>query len=201
MSKGARTRQTILDAAVAMACEAGFESLSIGALAGRVGMSKSGLFAHFGSREELQIAAIEAAAERFAELVFVPAFTAPRGAARIQALFANWLTWVDRGGWGGGCPLQSAALEFDDRPGPVRDAVIVHFQQLERELGRAVRLAIEAGEFRPTLEVEQFVFDLFAIVCASYYRGRLIDDETTHQRAMRAFEQLIQRSRIEPVIH
>jgi AcrR family transcriptional regulator len=201
MSKGARTRQTILDAAVAMASEGGFESLSIGSLAGRVGMSKSGLFAHFGSREELQIAAIEAAAARFAELVFVPAFKAPRGVARIEALFANWLTWVDRCGWDGGCPLQAAALEFDDRHGPVRDAVIAHFQQLERELSRAVRLAIEAEEFPPALAVEQFVFDLFAIVCATYYRGRLIDDGTTRQRATRAFEQLIARHRVAPRMH
>ncbi len=201
MNKGARTRQTILDAAVAMASEGGFESLSIGALAGRVGMSKSGLFAHFGSREDLQIAAIEAAAARFSELVFVPAIKSPRGVPRIEALFNNWLTWVERGGWGGGCPLQAAALEFDDRPGPVRDAVREHFLQLERELNRAVRLAVEEGHFSSTLDVEQFVFDLFAVVCAAYYRGRLIDDEITRQRAMRAFSALVARSRAEPLIH
>ncbi|QID16905.1 TetR/AcrR family transcriptional regulator [Nitrogeniibacter mangrovi] len=201
MTKGARTRQTILDAAVAMASEGGFESLSIGALAGRVGMSKSGLFAHFGSREELQIAAIEAAAARFADLVFAPALKAPRGVPRIEALFQHWLTWVERGGWGGGCPLQAAALEFDDRPGPVRDAVIAHFLRLEKELGRAVQLAIGEGHFRAELDVEQFVFDLFAVVSAAYYRGRLLDDDSTRQRAQRAFANLIERHRTAPTMH
>lgn len=201
MNKGERTRQTILDAAVAMASEGGFESLSIGALAGRVGMSKSGLFAHFGSREDLQVAAIEAAAARFSDLVFLPALKAPRGMPRIEALFHNWLTWVDRGGWGGGCPLQSAALEFDDRPGPVKNAVIAHFLQLERELGRAVLLAIEEGHLRRDLDVGQFVFDLFAVVSAAYYRGRLLEDEVTAQRTRTAFAALVERSREPPVHH
>lgn len=194
MNKGARTRQTILDAAVAMASEAGFESLSIGALAGRVGMSKSGLFAHFGSREDLQVAAIEAAAARFSDLVFVPALKAPRGIARIEILFNRWLNWVELGGLEGGCPLQAAALEFDDRPGPVRDAVMTHFLQLEKELGKAVTIAIEEGQFRRGLDEGQFVFELFAIVSAAYYRGRLLDDDITPQRAQTAFEGLVERS-------
>lgn len=201
MNKGERTRQTILDAAVAMACEAGFESLSIGALADRVGMSKSGLFAHFGSREDLQIAAIEAAAARFTELVFLPALKAPRGVGRLEALLGNWLTWVDRGGWGGGCPLQSAALEFDDKPGPVRDVVIAHYRQLERELTRTVRLAVEQGEFRADLDLGQFVFDMLGIVFVTYYRRRLLTDANTRAMALRSFSDLISRSRTIPATH
>lgn len=201
MSKGERTRQTILDAAVAMACEAGFESLSIGALADRVGMSKSGLFAHFGSREDLQIAAIEAAAARFSELVFLPALKAPRGVPRLEALLANWLTWVERGGWGGGCPLQSAALEFDDKPGPVRDVVIAHYRQLERELTRTVSLAVEQGEFRTDLDLGKFVFEMLGIVFATYYRRRLLGDSGTRALAQASFSELIERSRVRPVTH
>lgn len=201
MSKGERTRQTILDAAVAMACEAGFESLSIGALADRVGMSKSGLFAHFGSREDLQIAAIEAAAARFSELVFLPALKAPRGVPRLEALLANWLTWVERGGWGGGCPLQSAALEFDDKPGPVRDVVIAHYRQLERELTRTVSLAVEQGEFRTDLDLGKFVFEMLGIVFATYYRRRLLGDSGTRALAQASFCELIERSRVRPVTH
>ncbi|MBT0959726.1 TetR/AcrR family transcriptional regulator [Denitromonas iodatirespirans] len=201
MNKGERTRQTILDAAVAMACEAGFESLSIGALADRVGMSKSGLFAHFGSREDLQIAAIEAAAARFSDLVFLPALKAPRGVPRLEALLANWLTWVERGGWGGGCPLQSAALEFDDKPGPVRDVVIAHYRQLERELTRTASLAVEQGEFRTDLDLGKFVFDMLGIVFATYYRRRLLGDSGTRALAQASFGELIERSRAHPVTH
>ena len=201
MNKGERTRQTILDAAVAMACEGGFESLSIGSLADRVGMSKSGLFAHFGSREDLQIAAIEAAAARFTELVFVPAFKAPRGVARLEALLANWLTWVDRGGWGGGCPLQSAALEFDDKPGPVRDVVIAHYRQLERELTRTVSQVVEQGEFRADLDLAQFVFEMLGIVFVTYYRRRLLGDTGTRSMAQRSFAELIDRSRVAQTTH
>src|SRR5215470_1362490 len=157
MSKGEQTREAILDAALAQASAAGFESLTIGALAERAGMSKSGLYAHFGSREELQVAAIEAAAARYTETVFLPALKARRGLPRLRALFDNWLDWTTRVGLAHGCPMQAAAVEFDDRPGPVRDAVIEHFARLERELARAVGLAVEQGHFGVDLDVAQFV--------------------------------------------
>src|SRR5918993_72704 len=124
MGKGEHTRATILEAALAEASRAGFESLTIGSLAERAGLSKSGLFAHFGSREELQVAAIEAAAARFTETVFLPALKARRGLPRLRALFGNWLGWTRLCGLSHGCPMQAAAIEFDDRPAPVRDAVI-----------------------------------------------------------------------------
>src|SRR5215813_2998658 len=127
MNKGEQTRAAILDAALAQASEAGFESLTIGALAERAGLSKSGLYAHFGSREELQVAAIEAAAARYAQVVFLPALKAKRGLPRLRALFESWLGWTARSGLAHGCPMQAAAIEFDDRPGPVRDAVVDHF--------------------------------------------------------------------------
>src|SRR5262245_47070814 len=152
MSKGEQTRAAILDAALAQASESGFESLTIGALAERAGLSKSGLFAHFGSREELQIAAIEAAAARFTETVFVPALKARRGLPRLRALFENWLDWTTRSGLTHGCPMQAAAVEFDDRPGPVRDAVVEHYARLERELGRAVQIAMDQRHLRTDLD-------------------------------------------------
>src|SRR5512143_3621128 len=135
MGKGDQTRAAILDVALAQASRSGFESLTIGSLAERAGLSKSGLFAHFGSREELQVAAIEAAAARFTESVFRPALKARRGLPRLRALFDHWLDWTSRSGLTHGCPMQAAAIEFDDRPGPVRDAVVEHFARLERELG------------------------------------------------------------------
>jgi len=191
MSKGEQTRAAILDAALAQASETGFESLTIGALAERAGMSKSGLFAHFGSREELQVAAIEAAAARFTETVFLPALKAKRGLPRLRELFERWLDWTVRSGLTHGCPMHSAAVEFDDRPGPVRDAVVEHFARLERELGRAVALAIDQGHFRADLDVEQFVFEILGIIFAYHHGARLFEAERAELHARAALERLI----------
>jgi AcrR family transcriptional regulator len=191
VSKGDFTRAAILEAALAQASEGGFESLTIGSLAERAGLSKSGLFAHFGSREELQIAAIEAAAARFTETVFVPALSAKRGVPRLKALFDHWLNWTRRSGLAHGCPMQAAAIEFDDRPGPVRDAVSDHFSRLERELGRAVRLAIEQGHLRQDLDIGQFVFDMTGVILAYYHSARLFDRDQAEARARGAFDRLL----------
>ena len=191
MSKRENTRAAILDAALAQASESGFESLTIGSLAERAGMSKSGLFAHFGSREELQVAAIEAAAARFTETVFVPALKVRRGMPRLRALFENWLDWTARSGLSHGCPMQAAAVEFDDRPGPVRDAVIEHFARLERELGRAVELAIGEGHLRADLDVAQFVFDMLGVIYAYYHSARLLHGDSAEPRGRAAFERLV----------
>ena len=191
MSKGEQTRAAILDAALAQAIEAGFESLTIGALADRAGMSKSGLFAHFGSREELQVAAIEAAAARFTETVFVPALKAKRGLPRLRALFEHWMDWTVRSGLAHGCPMHAAAVEFDDRPGPIRDAVVDHFARLERELGRAVKLAIDERHFRRDLDVDQFVFELMGLIFAYHHGARLFDVKRAQLRARAAFDRLV----------
>lgn len=191
MGKGEHTRAAILDAALAQASEAGFESLTIGSLAQRAGLSKSGLYAHFGSREDLQVAAIEVAAARFTETVFIPALKASRGLPRLRALFDNWLGWTTRSGMAHGCPMQAAAVEFDDRPGPVRDAVIAHFGRLERELGRAVELAIGQGHLRADLDTGQFVFDTIGTIYAYYHSARLLGGEKAQSRARTAFERLV----------
>lgn len=190
VTKGAQTRAAILDEALSQASRAGFESLTIGGLADAAGMSKSGLFAHFGSREELQIAAIELAAARFTETVFVPALKAHRGLPRLRALVDHWMDWTERSGLSTGCPMQAAAIEFDDRPGPVRDAVIEHFARLERELARAVELAIGQGHFRADLDVPQFVFELLGIVLACQHGTRLFDPLRARANARAAFERL-----------
>ena len=191
MGKGEHTRAAILDAALVQASKTGFESLTIGSLAERAGLSKSGLFAHFGSREELQVAAIGAAAARFTETVFVPALKARRGLPRVRALFENWLDWTARSGLSHGCPMQAAAVEFDDRPGPVRDAVIDHFARLERELVRAVDLAIGEGHLRADLDPGQFVFDMMGVIYAYYHNARLLKAAAAESRARTAFERLI----------
>lgn len=195
MSKGEQTRLAIVDAALAQASESGFESLTIGALAERIGLSKSGLFAHFGSREELQLAAVDAAAARFAETVFVPALKARRGLPRLRALFESWLDWTVRSGLVHGCPMQAAAIEFDDRPGPLRDAVVGHYERLESELARAVRLAVDQGHMRADLDVEQFVFEMLGIVFVYQHQTRLLNRERAAARARGAFERLVAAAR------
>jgi AcrR family transcriptional regulator len=190
MSKGEETRAAILDAALAQASTAGFESLTIGSLAERTGLSKSGLFAHFGSREELQVAAVEAAATRFTETVFLPALKAKRGLPRMRALFEGWLVWTERNGLTG-CPLQAAAVEFDDRPGSVRDTVLAHYKRLEQELARAVELAVEQDHLRADLDVEQFVFDMLGVIFAYYHSARLFQRDEAMARARKGFERLI----------
>ena len=119
--RGTRTREAILARAVAVASEQGLEGLSIGALADDLGMSKSGLFAHFRSKEGLQIAILEMAGARMVDEVVRPALAAPRGEPRVRALFDRWLAWEQSPSLPGGCPFMAASFELDDRPGPVRD--------------------------------------------------------------------------------
>jgi AcrR family transcriptional regulator len=191
MGKGEDTRSTILDAALEQASAAGFESITIGSLAERTGLSKSGLFAHFGSREELQVAAVEAAAARFTEIVFLPALKAKRGLPRLRALFDNWLGWTGRSGLAHGCPLHAAAVEFDDRPGAVREAVIGHFKRLDQELVRAVKLAVDEGHLRGDLDAKQFVFEVQGIIHAYDISARLLRNSDAAVRARKSFDRLV----------
>lgn len=191
MGKGENTRSMILDAALAQASEGGFESLTIGTLAARTGLSKSGLFAHFGSREELQIAAIDRAAERFAETVFAPALLAPRGLPRVRAIFEHWLQWTDDSGLAYGCPLHAAAIEFDDRPGPVRERLVAHFDRLQRNLERALDLAVAEGQLPAGSDVAQLAFEALGIVFAYYHGARLLRRPEAAVRARAAFDRLL----------
>ena len=190
-SKGEETRAQILDAAVQQASEAGFESLTIGTLAGRTGLSKSGLFAHFGSRTDLQIAALDEASRRFTEAVFMPALKAPRGLKRVRALFENWIVWPEHAKLRGSCPMQAASAEYDDQPGPMRDAVAERQRHLARELAKAVQLAVESGELRPDTDARQFVFEMFGLVLAYYHTQRLLGDTGASARALAGFERLV----------
>lgn len=191
MGKGNDTRTAILEAALAQASEGGFESLTIGSLAARTGLSKSGLFAHFGSREDLQIAALDLAAERFADTVFAPALKAPRGLPRVRAIFRHWLQWTCESGLAHGCPLHAAAAEFDDRPGPVRERVVAHFERLRANLERALALAVDAGHLPGATDVPQLAFEALGIVFAYYHEARLRRHPDAARRAERAFERLL----------
>jgi AcrR family transcriptional regulator len=189
--KGEVTRAQILAAAVEQASAAGFESLTIGTLAERTGLSKSGLFAHFGSKIELQKAALDEAARQFTEQVFLPALKAPRGVKRLRALFENWIAWTKRANLPGGCPIDAASREYQHQPGPMRDAIVDRKRQLDRELRKAVQLAIDAGELAPRTDTAQLVFEFLGIIAAYHHVELVSGHEEAQRRARAAFERLI----------
>ncbi|WP_300617625.1 TetR/AcrR family transcriptional regulator [Dokdonella sp.] len=191
-AKGAATRSHIVDRALDMVRVGGFDGLSIGSVAETAAMSKSGVFAHFGSREELQLAVLDAAAERFTREVFVPALRAPRGLPRLRSIVAHWLEWLRLSE--GGCPMVGAAVEFDDQPGLVRERVVFYEERLRAELVRAVRMAVETGDLRADTDAEQVAFELFAIALASHHDYRLLGDASP--RGVRALERLIEFHRV-----
>jgi AcrR family transcriptional regulator len=192
-TKGEQTRTAILDEALRIASKLGLEGLTIGSLADATGMSKSGLFAHFGSREDLQLAVLEHAAQRYGEMVFVPVLKIERGLPRLRALFERWLDWTIESGLPGGCIMISAAIEYDDRPGPIRDAAIANQHRGNAITQKAVRLAIEEGHLGPDTDPEQISFEMLGIVLASHNHRRLLGDKEARKRALTAFEQLISR--------
>jgi AcrR family transcriptional regulator len=172
--KGERTRQAILDRAAARASERGLESLSLGALAEELSMSKSGLFAHFGSKEELQLATIERAREIFIAEVIDPALRVPQGVERLRALCDAWLSYVARAVFPGGCFSSTTTPEFANRPGVVRDRLVGLMEQWLRLLEDACKAAGRKHQFKQTLDPQRFAFELFALGdTASRYHGVL----------------------------
>jgi AcrR family transcriptional regulator len=190
-TKGEDTRSQILAAAVEQASAGGFESLTIGTLAEKTGMSKSGLFAHFGSKLDLQIAALDEAARQFTEGVFVPAIKVPRGVRRLRAIFDNWVSWPQRANLPGGCPIDAALREYQHQPGPMRDAIVARQKSLDTGLTRAVQLAIETGEFDRRTDPGQVAFDLVGIVLVFYRSEQLLGTPEAGRRARVAFDQLL----------
>ena len=191
LNKGQQSRAAILDSALALASHHGLEGLSIGAVAEAAGMSKSGVFAHFGAREELQISVIREYFSRFEAQVFQPAMSAPRGLARLRALFANWLQWISVE-IQSGCIFISGAVEFDDRPGPVRDALVESVKVWLGALHRAAAQAVQAGELRAGLDAQQVVFELHGLILALHFDARFLRRADAMAHAQTAFEQIVQ---------
>jgi AcrR family transcriptional regulator len=191
MGKGAETRERILDQAVRLASRDGLEGLTIGTLSSELGLSKSGLFAHFGSKDELQLQVLQAAVERFEETVIRPALAAPRGEPRVRALFENWLAWEDNESMPGGCLIIAASIEFDDRPGPQRDYLAEAHRKRSAFVAKAARLAVEAGHFRSDLDPEQVAFEVDALILGYHHAHRMLRDRRAGERARAAFERLL----------
>jgi AcrR family transcriptional regulator len=199
LQKGQQTRAAILDAALGLASHMGLEGLSIGALAEVTGMSKSGVFAHFGSREELQIAVIREYHHRFEEEVFFPAMREPRGVPRLHSLFERWVRRVSVE-VDSGCIYISGAVEFDDRPGPVRDALVEMVRAWQSALERAIRIAIDDGQLKPDTDAQQMLFEMHGLILALHHDARLMRTPGALQRAQRGFERLVNFHLVDPAI-
>ncbi len=192
MRKGEQTRTLILDEAVALASRVGLEGLSIGSLAGRLGLSKSGLFAHFGSKEDLQLRTLEQGQARFQECVFRPALEHPRGLPRLRALFENWLSAIEQHrDLPGGCLMLAASMEYDDRPGAVRDTLVAGQRELRGAIAKGVRMAIDEGHLRADTDPWQLGFEMLGFVLATHHDRRLLGDRRAIERARQAFERLL----------
>jgi AcrR family transcriptional regulator len=195
MRKGEVTRNTILGHAAGLASQVGLTGLSIGILADNLELSKSGLFAHFRSKEALQIQVLEHAAQDFAEKVVLPALREPRGEPRMRALFDRWLAWDRDRALPGGCVFVAAASELDDRPGPVRDRLVELQRQWIDVLTTSYAKGIEAGQFIPESDTGQFAQDLYGVMLAFHHQSRLMGDPRAEARARGAFETLLTHAR------
>ncbi|MEL7367497.1 MAG: TetR/AcrR family transcriptional regulator [Myxococcota bacterium] len=194
MTKGAATKQAIIEQAMGVASTVGLEGLSIGELSKTLGLSKSGLFAHFRSKERLQLEVLGAAEKYFVDEVVRPAIRAPRGEPRVQALFDNWLRWAQRK-LPGGCLFVAAATEFDDRPGIIRDAVVKAQNHWVDTLTRAAAIAQEEGHFRADLDPRLFAFEFNALTLSAHFFHRLLEATDGMTLARRSFEAVISRAR------
>jgi len=188
--KGQQTRAAILEAALGLASHMGLEGLSIGALAEVTHMSKSGVFAHFGSREELQISVVREYHAKFEEEVFYPAMREPRGLPRLTALFDRWVRRVSVE-IDSGCIYISGAVEFDDRPGPVRDALVTMVQTWQDALERAIRMAIDEGHLKADTDPAQMLFDVHGLILALHHDARFLRHPGAIERARAAFERVL----------
>jgi AcrR family transcriptional regulator len=190
MRKGELTRAAILDVALQLASRQGLEGLTIGLLADQMKMSKSGVFAHFGSREDLQIEVVKLYHNRFEQEVFYPSIKDPRGLARLQAMFARWITRVTVE-IDSGCIYISGAVEYDDRPGAIRDQLVGMVRTWQSALHRAVQQSIEAGQLRADVDAWQMVYEMYGLILALHHDARFLKIPGSVQRAQSGFERLI----------
>jgi AcrR family transcriptional regulator len=195
MGKGDERRQLILERAAQTASRLGLEGLTIGRLASDLGLSKSGLFAHFQSKEALQVQTLRHAAELFVDRVVRPALKAPRGERRLRALFERWLVWAEADVLKGGCLFVAAATELDDQDGPVRDELVRQQRDWLELIANVARTGTAEGDFRPGLDGEQLAYELYGVMLAYHHARRLLRDPRAPQRARDAFDTLVEAAR------
>lgn len=192
LQKGQQTKAAIIDTALAMAAQIGLEGLSIGAVAEAMQMSKSGVFAHFGSREELQISVIREYHYRFEQEIFFPAMEMTRGLPRLIALFNNWMQRISAE-IDSGCLYISGAVEFDDRPGPVRDTLASSVKTWLTALNRAVMQARDEKHLSKDTDAVQMSFEIHGLILALHYEARFLRTAKSLHRAKQGFEHILER--------
>jgi AcrR family transcriptional regulator len=190
----ASTRRRILDQGLALMSQAGLEGVTLGVLADQVGMSKSGLFAHFRSKEEVQISLLEHTAEVGAARIIAPSMKEPEGLPRLKALVRNWFGWAPRAGLPGGCPLAAGMFELDDMAGPVRNKIAEMEAQWRGLLTKTVAAASSHGHLRTDLDAAQFVWELCGIYLSHHAAQRFLKSPDADRRAQTAFEALLARA-------
>ncbi len=191
MSKGDETRAAILDVAINIASTKGFAGLTIGTLAESTDMSKSGLFAHFKSKEQLELQTLERARERFVDVVVRPSLSASRGEKRVRALLENWLRWADDA-LSGGCLFIGAAAELDDQPGALRDLLVRNEQDWLDVIANVAATAVAEGDFAANTDVEQFAYGVHGVTLAYHHHSRLMRDPRAVERTETALESLLE---------
>ena len=189
--RGVKTREAILRRAVSMASVEGLQGLTIGKLAADLAISKSGLFAHFGSKEELQLAVVEAARMIFVDRVVRPAYH-EKGLQRLRALYENWIAYADEKTFPGGCFFSAVSLEFDDRPGKVRDQIMKLMKGWLNTLEDTTRAAQTAGEIKKDVDPHQLAFEMHALATAANWSSRLFQDQTAFRVARTAVLQRLE---------
>jgi len=196
LTKGQRTKHTILDVAADLASEHGLGSLSIGSLAAATGMSKSGLFAHFGSKEELQIATVEHAASLFVDEVIAPARSAPKGLPRVWALCDHKLRYLEQQIFPGGCFFAATSVEYSHRPGPVRDRIEDMLRSWLSYLEHAVEQAQQSGELDDSLSAREITFELDSFALSANWQYHLFGDPAVFENARRAIRERLEILRV-----
>ncbi|MBQ5942439.1 MULTISPECIES: TetR/AcrR family transcriptional regulator [unclassified Massilia] len=194
MRKGEQTRAAILDVALELASRNGLEGLTIGLLADRMSMSKSGVFAHFGSREDLQLEVVKLYHHRFEQEVFFPSIKEPRGLPRLVAMFSRWIKRVSVE-IASGCIYISGAVEYDDRPGPIRDELVSMVMAWQNALLRCVKQSIEVGHLRADTDAEQLVYEMYGLILALHHDARFLRAPGAVERAKAGFDRLIENYR------
>jgi AcrR family transcriptional regulator len=189
--RGVETRKRILDCAVDVASAEGLEGLTIGRLATELGMSKAGLFGHFGSKEELQMATVEAAREIFIAQVVTPVLAATPGLPRLLVLCDAWLAYSHGDAFRGGCFFAAAAAEFDGRPGPVRDRIAETMREWLAGLERAIDESREHGHLQPKLDAAQIAWELNALELGANWSRQLFGDDQARGRARAAITERV----------
>ena len=190
MSKGADTKDLILRTALDFASRCGLEALSIGELAKKVGMSKSGLFGHFNSKEKLQMMVLDYAANDFVQAVLLPAYKEPRGIPRIEATVANWYRWIEKQ-HSGGCPFVAAAFEYDDRPGQVQDHLRLHLSTMINSFATSANIAVEEGHFRKGIDSKEFAYRFYSYLLGLHLYSKLLKDNKAFEYHKHSFEDLL----------